>query len=65
MHALDRSNAAKAWEAIVGTLAKIVCLGFGALYVLGLLLFLIAPMIRKLLRPRLSNQDRHKANNND
>jgi len=64
MHALGRSNAAKAWEAIMGTLAKIVCLGFGAFYVLGLLLFLLAPMVRKLLRPGLSNQDRHKAQHN-
>ena len=60
MHALDRSNAARAWEAIVRTLAKIVCLGFGAFYVLGLLLFFLAPLIRKLFRPRLSNQNRHK-----
>jgi hypothetical protein len=53
MHALGCSNVAGAWEAIVGTLAKIVCLGFGALYVLGLLLFYLAPVVRKLLRPRL------------
>jgi len=46
----------------MGTLAKIVCLGFGAFYVLGLLLFFLAPTLRRLLRRRLTNQDRHQAN---
>jgi len=46
----------------MGTLAKIVCLGFGAFYALGLALFFLAPTLRKLLRGRLINQDRHKAN---
>jgi hypothetical protein len=36
----------------MGTLAKIVCLGLGAFYVLGLVLFLFAPVLRKLLRTR-------------
>jgi hypothetical protein len=49
----------------MGTLAKIVCLGFGAFYVLGLALFLFAPTLRKLLRRRLTNQDRHKANHKE
>jgi hypothetical protein len=49
----------------MGTLAKIVCLGLGAFYVLGLLLFLLAPTIRKRFRPGLSNQDRHKPNHNE
>ena len=39
----------------MGTLAKIACFGLGAFYVLGLVLFLLAPTLRKLLRPRLSN----------
>jgi hypothetical protein len=46
----------------MGTLAKIVCLGFGAIYVFGLLLFLLAPTVRKRFRVALSNRDRNKAN---
>jgi hypothetical protein len=49
-------------EATMGTLAKIVCLGFGAFYVLGLALFFLAPAVRKLLRGRLTYEDRHRAN---
>jgi hypothetical protein len=46
----------------MGTLAKLVCLGFGAIYVFGLLLFLLAPTVRKRLRAALSNRERDKAN---
>jgi len=49
----------------MGTLAKIACLGLVAVYVLGLALFLVAPTLRKLLRPRLSNQHRHESNHNE
>jgi hypothetical protein len=45
----------------MGTLAKIACLGLVAFYLLGVLLFLFAPTLRKLLRPRLSGLDSHKS----
>lgn len=46
----------------MGMLAKLVCLGFGAIYVFGLLLFVLAPTVRKSLRAALSNWERDKAN---
>jgi len=42
----------------MGTLAKIVCLGFGAFYVLGVFLFFLAPMLGRLLRRTLTDRDR-------
>ncbi len=49
----------------MGTLAKIVYLGFGVSYILGLALYFLAPRLRKLVRRSLTNQDRHKANYNE
>jgi len=45
------------------TLVKIICFGFAAFYVLGLLLFLIAPLRRSLMR-RFAKQDQHIASHN-
>jgi len=44
----------------VGTLGKIICIGFAAFYILGVLLYLIAPISRRF-RPRLLDQDENKA----
>jgi hypothetical protein len=46
----------KTWEANMGTLGKLVCLGFGAFYVLGVLLYVLAPTLREHFRPRWSKQ---------
>jgi len=45
------------------TLLKIICFGFAAFYVLGLLLFLIAPLRRSFMH-RFGNQDQPKASDN-
>jgi hypothetical protein len=44
----------------MGMLAKLVCLGFGAIYVFGLLLFLLAPTVRKRFRAALLNREQNK-----
>ena len=44
----------------MGPIAKTVCLVFGAIYVLGVLLFLLAPALRKRLKPKWPNQDSHQ-----
>jgi len=45
------------------TLVKIFCAGFAAFYCLGLLLFLIAPLRRRILR-RLSKRHQLKSSHN-
>ena len=44
----------------MGTLGKIICIGFAAFYILGVLLYVVAP-ISKRFRPKLLDQDAPKA----
>ena len=42
-------------------LAKVLFFGFAAFWTLGILLYLMAPMLRRFIRHRLTNHDQRKS----
>jgi len=45
----------------VGILAKVLLFGFAAFWALGVLLYVMAPMLWHFIRHRLTNHDRRKS----